>query len=70
MSYRAFTSTWWKEAEVKGVWPNDLEPSAGGPKRTLGKFIEKAAARARCQDYNATHSPGRYGVKAEYEEVL
>ena len=70
MSYRVFTRAWWKEAEVKGEWPNDLEPYAAGRKLTLGKFIEEAAARARCQDYNATHSPGRYGVMAEYEEIL
>jgi hypothetical protein len=67
MSYTAFTSAWWKEADVKGFWPKDLEPGYRRI-RTLGVFRTEEAARARCQDYNATHSPGRYSLKAEYTE--
>lgn len=69
MSFHVFTRRWWKDAEIKGVWPNDLEPEAG-PKLTLARGIRtEEEAREICREYNTTHEPGRYSVKAEYEEV-
>lgn len=67
MSFHVFARAWWKEAERKGEWPNDLEPCAG-PKRTIAHVATEEEARKACREYNATHKPGRYSVKAEYEE--
>lgn len=68
MSFHVFTRRWWKDAEVKGTWPNDLEPEAG-PKLTLANVATEDEAREACRKYNATHVPGRYSVKAEYEST-
>jgi hypothetical protein len=66
MSFHVFTRRWWKNAEVKGVWPRELEPEAG-PKLTLTHVSSEDEARKVCREYNTTHVPGRYSVKAEYE---
>ena len=67
MSFHVFTRRWWKDAETKGEWPNDLEPHPG-PKLTLGHVRSEDEARTMCREYNTTHAPGRYSVKAEYED--
>lgn len=67
MSYRVFTRTWWKEATEPG-WPNNREPGAGRKIRLTKSVATEAEARAICQRYNATHDPGHFSRKAEYEE--
>ena len=63
--YRVFNRTWWKEAE-RGDWPNGLEPHAGS-KHYMGRYATEMEAQAAAKRYNATHEPGRYSRKAEYE---
>jgi len=61
--YKVFTRTWWKE---NTSYPNGLEPCPGR-KHTLQEGIDsEAEAREICQEYNATHKPGRLSRKAEY----
>jgi len=65
MTYRIFTRIWWRN---NPSWPNGLEPFAG-PKHTLiSRVATEAEARRICQEWNATHKPGRLARKAEYEE--
>jgi hypothetical protein len=64
--YRCFVRNWWK---LNPSWPGGLEPDGGAPKRTIAKNVKtEAEARRICQEYNATHKPGRLSRKAEYEE--
>ena len=65
MSFRTFTRTWWRENRE---WPNGLEPCPG-KKYYHPKFQSEEKARAYCQEWNATHEPGRLSRKCEYEEV-
>lgn len=65
MSYRVFVRNWWKN---NPAWPNGLEPHAGR-KTTIRRRVEtEEEARRVCQEYNASHKPGRFSRKAEYEE--
>jgi len=65
MAYSVFTRTWWKD---NPNWPNGLEPCPG--KKTRKATVDTAEqARAICQDWNARHKPGRYSLKAEFEEI-
>lgn len=69
MSYRTFTRTWWKEATEPG-WPNNLEPEMGRKYYGSGHtFYDEQEARDWCKAWNASHAPGRYSRKAEYEET-
>lgn len=66
--YKVFTRVWWKEAEQRGLWPDNLEPHCGR-KTTISKNVKtQEEARSICEVYNKNHSPGRYSRKAEYEE--
>ncbi len=60
-SFRVFTRRWWRDALSGG-----LEPNSGGRKTTLTYCDTEAEARRVCGEYNVSHSPGRYSVKAEY----
>jgi len=61
-----FTRTWWTE---NPDWPNGLEPCQG-EKNILRHMIHNESDAIRiCQEWNATHDPGRYSKKAEYEQV-
>jgi len=63
--FRTFTRTWWRE---NPDWPNGLEPCAGH-KHPMHKNIKtEQEARELCEQYNATHAPGRLSRKMEYEE--
>lgn len=62
---RVFTRTWWKENK-SGRWPNNLEPCMGR-KYTIARVQTEAEAIRICKEYNATHAPGKYSKKAEYE---
>lgn len=64
MSCDVFTRTWWKD---NPSWPNGLEPQAGD-KHYIARRVTMAEARKICQEWNATHKPGRYSRKAEFEE--
>ncbi len=66
-TYCVFVRDWWKEATSPG-WPNNLEPGPG-PRTYRGhpSGLTESEAREYCQEYNATHAPGRYSRKAEYE---
>ena len=63
--YRTFIRTWWK---VNREWPNGLEPHAGR-KSWCTTWSNEAQARQECQEYNATHEPGRLSRKMEYTSV-
>jgi hypothetical protein len=62
--YTVFTRTWWKH---NPSWPNGLEPGVG-KKTRIARNVSEAEARQICQQYNATHKPGRLSRKAEYEQ--
>ena len=63
--FRAFTRTWWRN---NPHWPSGLEPCPGR-KHTCHKNIKtEQEAREICEQYNATHNPGRLSRKMEYEE--
>lgn len=64
--YRVFTRTWWKH---NPAWPNGLEPEAG--KRNYRGHPQRLTlqeAQAYCQRWNAEHKPGKFSLKAEFEE--
>jgi hypothetical protein len=63
-TYYCFTRTWWKS---NPAWPRGLEPSPG-KRRTKAKNLTWAEARAFCQQWNATHDPGRFSLKCEFDE--
>ena len=69
MSYEIRVRNWWKD---NPSWPDGLEPCAT-PWDKAWKLCDgiqtEEEARAICQEYNATHKPGRYSRKAEYSEV-
>lgn len=61
--YTCFKRRWWKS---NPSWPNGLEPDATGRKMRLATFDTESEARDFCQDWNATHEPGRFSVMAEF----
>ena len=62
MSYTIFTRNWW----IKNAnYPGGLEPGPG-PKRVIKIVDTEKQARDYCEDYNATHDPGKLSRKAEY----
>jgi hypothetical protein len=63
--YQIFTRTWWRENEE---WPNGLEPWPGRKRRREVVDTEEEAI-AYCVEWNANHDPGRYSLKAEFEEI-
>ena len=64
--FRCFTRNWWTE---NAAYPKGLEP-CGTCRRTFrATFAKESDARAFCQDWNATHKPGRLSNKCEYEEI-
>lgn len=60
--FHVFTRRWWKD---NPSWPNGLEPYLGRKSR-LGYVDTEEEARAMCAEYNSTHEPGKYSIKAEY----
>jgi hypothetical protein len=62
--YTVFTRTWWKH---NSAWPNGLEPGVG-KKTRIARNVSETEARQICQQYNATHKPGKLSRKAEYEQ--
>ncbi len=66
MTYDIFTRTWWIHNDK---WPDGREPGAG-PRKYRGhpQGVTLEEAREYCQDWNATHDPGKLSLKAEFEE--
>jgi hypothetical protein len=62
--FNVFVRTWWR---LNHAWPNGLEPCPGN-KRYLVRGVPRREAFDRCQEWNATHKPGRLSRKAEFEE--
>lgn len=63
--YYVFTRTWWIE---NPSYPNGLEPHAG-KKRVIKRNVKTYdEARQICKAWNAKHDPGRYSLKAEFDE--
>ncbi len=68
-SYNVFKRTWWREATAAdGPRPDNLVPHMG-KKTYLRRGVTLAEARQVCADFNRTHNPGRYSLKAEFESV-
>src|SRR5262245_24760827 len=63
--YNVFHRTWWKH---NPDWPQGREPGAGR-KTYLARHVTWADARAICERYNSTHTPGPLSRKAEFEEA-
>ena len=63
-TYTVFVRTWWRN---NPSWPNGLEPYAG-KRRTLRRNLSYSEAREMCRQWNATHKPGRFTRKAEFEQ--
>lgn len=62
--YAVFHRTWWRN---NPDWPNGLEPCPG--RRTyLARNVSYTTARAMCDDWNSTHTPGRLSRKAEFQK--
>ena len=67
MPYRIYVRRWWEENKD---WPEGLEPDGAALKSTIHPRVwSENEARVICARYNATHDPGRYSVKAEYERI-
>lgn len=69
MRYRIFARNWWKEATVKGKWPNDLEPDTTARKTHICYISTEAEASRLCHAHNLDSNPGRYSRKYEYGEA-
>jgi hypothetical protein len=63
MKYTIFIRRWYKD---NPKWPNGLEPHMGR-KTTIGYAETIEEARSKCADYNNSHNPGKYSLKAEFE---
>ena len=61
--YTVFVRDWWQD---NPAWPGGLEPHPG-ERETLATGCTYSEARHRCEAYRATHKPGRYSRKAEFE---
>ena len=61
--YTVFVRNWWKD---NPAWPDGLEPCPG-ERSIIATGCTYSEARRRCEAYRATHEPGRYSNKAEFE---
>jgi len=68
MSFEIRVRNWWKK---NPDWPDGREPCATPWNKAwlLCTASTEEEARAICQDWNATHKPGKLSRKAEYSEV-
>lgn len=62
--YTVFTRTWW---EHNPSWPDGREPCVGN-RHTLARDLSRREAYAMCQEWNATHKPGKLSNRAEFEQ--
>ncbi|GAG05435.1 unnamed protein product [marine sediment metagenome] len=65
MTYQIFKRKWWKD---NPEYDDGLEPHTGKKKDiTTVETLEEA--KDYCQKWNASHTEGRYGEKAEFVEI-
>lgn len=65
-TYDVFHREFWKPATSPG-WPGGREPGPGD-KTYLAHGVSWSEAREICKEWNASHDPGPYSRKAEFEE--
>lgn len=63
--YDVFIRRWWRDAASPG-WPDNLEPHPRARKTYLYRGVSRERALRACEEYNSTHKPGRYSLKAEF----
>jgi len=64
--YNVFSRTWWAD---NPEYPDGLEPCPGR-KRYIKRGVKtEKEARAICAAWNSKNTPGRYSLKAEYENA-
>lgn len=61
--YTVFIRNWWKR---NPAFPRGLEPDPLARKTTLRRGLTEEEARQYCNEWNATHEPGRLSRKAEF----
>lgn len=61
--YDVFTRTWYKS---NPTYPRGLEPSPGR-KHYIARNLTWGEAREYCKQWNASHNPGKFSRKAEFE---
>lgn len=68
MAFEIRVRNWWKP---NPDWPDGLEPDSTPFKRghKVGTASTEEEARAFCNDWNASHNPGRLSRKAEFSEI-
>ncbi len=64
-TWEIFTRTWWK---ANPDYPRGLEPCIG-PSRKIGTASTIEQARLMCEEWNASHTPGRLSRKAEFRRI-
>ena len=64
VKYRCFRRRWWRDAPG---YPGGLAPATGARKTTLCVALSREEAQKFCKEWNESHNPGRYGIKAEFE---
>lgn len=62
--YHVFTRRWWKKDNNSRY--GKMIPDPYARKTTLARVETEQEAREICQEYNHTHDPGPYSIKAEY----
>jgi len=63
--FKCFTRNWYR---ANPSWPDGREPDATGRKYTVALVDTEEEAIAICQDWNATHKPGKLSKKCEFME--
>lgn len=67
LRYRCFTRTWWAP---NPSWPDGREPSPGKRVYRRGaRNLTLEQAQAYCKQWNATHDPGQFSLKCEFEQM-
>lgn len=62
-TFDVFVRDWWR-APTRGEVGRQPGP---GPRRYIARGVSWSEARELCADYNASHDPGPYSRKAEFE---
>lgn len=62
-SYKVFVRNWWR------LENGQLVPDPGARKTTIATRCTYDEARRICDEYRATHNPGRLSRKAEFTKA-